>query len=482
MRKYRSIAHALNSTTRQSIRWCTPSINFNVTHVLDHYRSDMSVSFEGLGFPAEPSGIFLDAYNKAAAVYKSDKTLFSVNGSTGSNFIVLRSLSRQIPNLQVLAQRNIHKSILNACQDYRINLNFIEPNVDQHLQFFLPNSIYEIVKAVKKNKPHVLLITNPTYEGFSIDLKKLIPEIRKISKKTIIFVEEAWGAHLIFSSKLPNAAMESGADICVQSTHKQGGAFQQAGMVHWNEERIQTQHVMESYRCLTSTSPSYILLSSLEQASSYMKKKGKEKINRSIEIAEAIEKRIGSLEGFKVVDLKLLRTLIDSSLMRDKTKVVFDISESGFTGYEIAKSLERKNIIIEKYNATTILFLVPFQAKLEHVRLTYDALFDMLKKKSKKRSESIAIVEPIPQDSRQIMNYHEVASLRTAQTRRILLKNSVGKIAAENIIPYPPGIPITIQGELITEEMVRYYQSLKFYPNMHIVANDVGLETVVVVK
>lgn len=91
-------------------------------------------------------------------------------------------------------------------------------------------------------------------------------------------------------------------------------------------------------------------------------------------------------------------------------------------------------------------------------------------------------MEPISSDSRQIMNYHEVASLRTAQTRRILLKNSVGKIAAENIIPYPPEIPITIQGELRTEEMVRYYQSLKFYPNMHIVANDVGLETVVVVK
>src|SRR3989344_9214640 len=119
--KSQSVSQVLNQVTSQSIRWCTPSIESNMKKVQDPYLSDMSVSFSGLGDPSEPSGIFAQAFSKAAAAYGAEKTLFSVNGSTGSNFIVLRTLAKQIPNLRVLALRNIHKSILNACQDYGIN-------------------------------------------------------------------------------------------------------------------------------------------------------------------------------------------------------------------------------------------------------------------------------------------------------------------------------------------------------------------------
>src|SRR5947209_5887561 len=172
-KKYNNITQALNRVTSNSIRWCTPSIAVNLEKVNNQYLSDMSVSFEGLGFPFEPSGIFLKAYNKAAKAYGSDKTLFSVNGTTGSNFIVLRTLAKQIPNVRILAQKNIHGSVLHACQDYGINLLFIDPHIDPHLQIFLPNSIHEIINAVQKTKPNVLLITNPTYEGLTIDLKTL---------------------------------------------------------------------------------------------------------------------------------------------------------------------------------------------------------------------------------------------------------------------------------------------------------------------
>src|SRR5260221_12846143 len=104
------LTHALNHITHKAIRWCTPSIDLSFTQVKDPYASDTSTSFESLGYPSDPSGIFEKIYDQAAKAYGADRTLFSVNGSTGSNFMVLRALSKQIPNLRILSERNVHRS------------------------------------------------------------------------------------------------------------------------------------------------------------------------------------------------------------------------------------------------------------------------------------------------------------------------------------------------------------------------------------
>ncbi|HEV7424449.1 MAG TPA: aminotransferase class V-fold PLP-dependent enzyme, partial [Candidatus Paceibacterota bacterium] len=231
------LTHALNHITHKAIRWCTPSIDSTFTQVKNPYASDTSISFESLGYPSDPSGIFKKIYEHAAKAYGADHTLFSVNGTTGSNFMVLRALSKQIPNLRVLSERNVHRSIVAACEDYGINLIFLEPNIDQEHQLFLPSTEQQIYEGIEKTKPQVLLLTNPTYEGMCLNLKNVISTINKKYPDLIVFVDEAWGAHLHFSDKLPISAMEAGADICVQSTHKQGGSLQQSGMIHWNEGR-----------------------------------------------------------------------------------------------------------------------------------------------------------------------------------------------------------------------------------------------------
>lgn len=476
------ITHALNNATKNSIRWCTPSIDFQTERVLDHYLSDMSVSYESLGFPSEPSGIFLDAYKRAAKAYKSDRTLFSVNGSTGSNFIVIRALSKQIQNLRILAQRNIHKSILNACQDYGVNLLFADANVDPDLQCFLPNSIEEIIIAVKKTRPHVLLITNPTYEGIVLDLKSLIEQVRKINPKIIIFTEEAWGAHLAFSKKLPMSAMEAGADICVQSTHKQGGSLQQTGMIHWKEERVNTDLVIESYRNLSSSSPSYILLASLDEACKQMKKSGAKKILRSLQIAKKISNGLNKIPGFKVVTLGDLQKKSTAVYGKDETKILVDVSSSRYTGFEIAKTLESNfNIIVEKYNNSSLLFLIPLQSTLGDVDTTLSALKVIANSGKKKRRKFEPLLE-LPRNIPKILEFGEVVKLLPSQKESVPLAAAKGRIAAENITPYPPGIPTTIQGEQFTAETIHYYECIKKYSNMHILARDITLRTVVVVK
>lgn len=482
-KKYRNITQVLNEVIPTYIRWCTPSIGVNLEKVKNHYLSDMSVSFQGLGFPSEPSGIFLEACNKAAKVYGSDKTLFSVNGSTGSNFIVLRTLAKQIPNLRILAQRNIHKSVLHACQDYVINLFFVDPHIDPHLQIFLPNTIREIAQMVRKTKPHVLLITNPTYEGLTIDLKRLIQTVRKINPELIVFVDEAWGSHLVFSDRLPSSAMQCGVDICVQSTHKQGGALQQTGMIHWNETRIKTDLLLESYRNLSTTSPSYILLASLDAAREQMEKNGERRVERLLKIAKKLTRGLETIPGFSIVKLTHLREKSSAVFDRDNTKVILDVSKSGYTGFTLAKFLEEKyKIIVEKYNATTILFLVPFQTKFGHIRRTVEALNDIIRiHKTLKNGVVLPLLE-IPRDIPKIFEFGEVAKLLQNQVEEITLEDAKGRISAENITPYPPGIPTTIQGEEFTSKAITFYKNIRHYPNSHVLAHDISLQTVLVVK
>lgn len=476
-----SIAEVLNKITPSTIRWCTPSIIQNLEIVKNPYESDMSVSFECLGFPAEPSGIFLESYQRAAKVYGAERTVFSVNGSTGGNFIVLRTLFKQISKLRILSLRNIHKSILNACQDYGINLHFIDAVFDKKLHFFLPPSIEEIVQNVIKIKPHVLLLTNPTYEGLSLNLKLLVQKIREVDSKIIIFVDEAWGAHLGFSELLPPSAMQCGADVCVQSTHKQGGSLQQGGMIHWNESRIDSAKLLESYRNLSTTSPSYLLLASLDATASYMREYGKEKIHNTISIAQEFERQLNLIPGCSTVRLEDTNDLAVS----DQTKIILDVSNSGLSGFEVAKVLEDDyRIIVEKSSISTLLFLVPFQSSYKDVKMTIKALKKIFYSpiNSKIFSEIEKNTINFPLEFRKILDMNEVVQLNGDQIETIPLEKANGRIAAENITPYPPGVPMTIQGEEITQEAIAFYDEIRKYPNSHILATDATLNIIKVVK
>ncbi len=476
------LTHALNHVTHKAIRWCTPSIDLTFTQVKNPYASDTSISFESLGYPSDPSGIFKKIYEHAAIAYGADRTLFSVNGTTGSNFVVLRALSKQIPNLRVLAERNVHRSIVAACEDYGINLLFLKLNIDQEHQLFLPNTEREIYNEIKKTKPQVLLLTNPTYEGMSLNLKKIISTIRSRYPELIIFIDEAWGAHLHFSDMLPMSAMEAGADICVQSTHKQGGSLQQSGMIHWKEERINEDILIESYRSLGTSSPSYILLASLDAARETMQKKGKNKLEHMLMIAKYLSDEISSIDGFEVVSTNYLRKNYPSVYEKDETKVIVDVAKAGFNGYEVAKILERKyKIVVEAYNIKTILFIVPFKATLNDIQSTVTALKEIVQRP--KRGKIAAEFNlNIPTNMPRILELNDVTKLLWNQIEKVPLTKAIGRITAEHITPFPPGIPLTIKGEEFTREIVDYYQKLKTYPNMHIAARDKTLETVWVVK
>lgn len=473
----------MNNDIDGIVRWCTPSIHPSVPKVQGIYDSDISISYHALGSPSMNTGVFQKAQDKAAKAYKSDRTLFSVSGTTGSNFIVLRALKKQLGKVKMLAQRNVHKSISVGIEDYRIDTTYLPIKYDDELQVFIPNTIDEIMEALDKNpETNVLLLTLPTYEGLSINLDEAVKRIRAKYPNVIIYIDEAWGAHFPFSDKLPRSAMEAGADICVQSTHKQGSGLQQTSMIHWKCERIGSEYIMASYKALMTTSPSFHLLASLDGARFLMETSGKEIIDDIIDVADALRDGLSTIPTVKAVTINDIRKRHKHIEYADTTKVLVNVEGTGLSGYDIAHYLEDNfKIIVEKYEANNILFLTTFQNRNFEVFKTIENFKQTLKElKTRKKSKKIVMPKfPIEIISNE-QSYD--ADIRTKK-KFISIKKALGRECAEIVVPYPPGIPLLTKGEIILQEHIDYLLSLKDFSNyISVIMKDVTLKKILVVS
>lgn len=481
LKKDLPLLSVLNNEIDGIIRWCTPSIHPRVPAIRGVYETDISISYHSLGNPSLNTGIFLKAHKKAAKAYKAEHTLFSVNGSTGSNFIVLRSLKHQLGKIDMLAQRNIHKSISVAIEDYGINVEYLQPHYDNEFQIFIPNPIEEIISGLKAHPEiNVLFVTNPTYEGLSLDLKKLVKEVRKVNHKIIIFVDEAWGSHFSFSEKLPHSAMEAGVDICVQSTHKQGSGLQQTSMIHWRGGRINKKYVMDSYKSIMTTSPSFHLLASLDAARYLMEKKGKQIIDDLVETSDLLRTELRKIKGVMVVDPNEITKKHKQVTAIDSTKVLANVEKTGILGFDIAHHLEKDHkVVVEKYEANNILFLCTFQNNKYEVNQTVESLKEVIKSLSKsKEKQKINFPEFPTKIIRKIPSY-----LVNGSTFISKIEDSVGKVSGEDVVPYPPGIPLIVKGEVVQNEHVDYLFAIKKTKNLiSVVMNDDNIKYLVILN
>lgn len=459
------------------IQWCTPSIHMETPRVRGIYENDVSISYRSLGNPCTNTGIFLEAHKLAAKAYGAKHSLFSVNGSTGSNFVVLRALKHQLGKLKLLTQRNVHKSIGTASEDYQIDVTYISPRYNDELQIFVPNTIDEIVAEVKKHKPNVLLVTNPTYEGLSLYLPDLIKKVRAIKKDTIIFIDEAWGAHFPFSDKLPVSAMQAGADICVQSTHKQGSGLQQTSMIHWNDGLIDYEYIIDSYKSIVTTSPSYHLLASMDGTRYFMEKRGAEVLDESIALAKYMRQQLNLISGVIAYSPReIVRAVGTDRLQCDPTKMLIHLD--GYSGVELAKNLEDNHkIVVEKYESENILLIMKFQNRKYEIDQTVSAIKTEILKMKKGSTLNFPVFPTM------IVKNKSAYKIGSNVEMIKLNKNAIGRIVAENVVPYPPGIPLIAKGEMFLSEHLQYLKALeKTKGAITVIMNDSNIKLIKVVK
>lgn len=476
------IVRALNEDVRRYHRWCTPSILPGQERVEDFYETDVSISAGFFGTLVGHTGVFGEAERFAAEAQGADRTMFSVHGSSGSNWVVLRMLTMLRQDGLVLLARNIHHSIINAIKAFDIDFRFLPAPYDARFEALMPPSVHDVTAALDRHPEALAVIyTSPTYEGLAANTAEIAAAVRDRSEECLVIVDEAWGGHLHFHHDLPASAMAAGADICVQSTHKLAGGLQQTGLIHWQEDRVDTELLEEAYREYVTTSPSYGLLASADAAVRALAGEGEtllgEAIERTRALKAALRRRLPELDHLD--DPRWLDAVRGHVAGSDLIKTTVGLSRYSLTGFEVAEALVQRGIVIEKAGVQTITLITTFQLRENAVEETVEALCDILGDHQLPGHGR----QPMPGnpfagiDDRPVIRPYDAKRLAKSIGYEVPLREAIGKVAAEEVEVYPPGIPLILEGFRVGADAVAYLEQAKESGGA-IVARDTSLQTV----
>lgn len=427
----------------------------------------------------EPHGPIKDAQDLAAQLYGADHSFFVVNGTTGGIYAMILTIAG--PGDKIIVPRNAHRSIIGGIILSGAVPVFIQPEVDSELGLAMGVTPETVEQAVKQHPDAKgVLIINPTYYGVATDLKKIVSIVHSYNMPVV--VDEAHGPHLMFSDRLPVQALDAGADICAQSTHKILGSLTQCSIVHCREGRISVPRLKAMLQLVQSTSPNYILLASLDVARMQMATEGKLLINRSVALAQTLRQEINKIPGLYCFGEEMTGNPGVYSL--DPTKVTVTVKGLGMQGAEAERILRHEyNVQVELSDMYNILFLITLGDGEEEVQTVIRALADMAGRFN--GTKDFSALEDIYQQVRYPQPPAQVMSPRQAlfgHTRTIPFRESAGKVCAEIVTFYPPGIPLLCPGELISTDIIDYCTRLQA-AGLHISGpEDYMLETIKVVE
>lgn len=396
---------------------------------------------EGMDNLLDPRGIIQESQELAAKVFGAKYTQYAVNGSTGSIYIALATITK--PGDKVLVQRNCHKAVYNAMILNRLNPVYMYPNYNEeyHVMTGLdPKEIDEILSEDDEIK--VVVITYPNYYGVCSDLETIANIVHKHNR--ILMVDEAHGPHMTFSERLPKPALACGADIVIHSTHKTMASFTQTSMIHVGTDRVDLNKLRDRFQLYTTTSPSYLFTASNEIATAYMDtEEAKKKLEWNIDKCEETIKRLNSIARvFVFTGDENDKTIF----AKDNTKILFRID--GMKGSQVKKQLYAKyNIRLEMTDYYYALALTSLMNEEEDYERLIAAVEDLAKTGPYEDITPVSIKMPTPEV---IMPIYEAYH---SSKKQVELKYSIGKISATSIIPYPPGVPLVVPGEEITQEL-----------------------------
>ncbi|RFB13641.1 aminotransferase class I/II-fold pyridoxal phosphate-dependent enzyme [Bacillus sp. HNG] len=396
-----------------------------------------------------PKGIIKESQELAAKAFGADHTFFSVQGTSGAIMAMIMSVCG--PGDKILVPRNVHKSIMSAIVFSGAIPIFIHPEVDPYFGIshgITPDSIEKALHLQPDTR--AILVINPTYYGISGDLKRIV-EIAH-SRNIPVLVDEAHGAHIHFHRDLPLSAMEAGADMAATSVHKLGGSLTQSSILNLRGNLVSHKRVQSVISMLTTTSTSYLLLASLDVARKSLATEGYALLEDTIQKAEETRRKINELDYLYCMGIEVLFS--SSAVAMDPTKLLISVKELGVTGFYVETWLREKfNIEVELSDLYNILCIVTPGDSEEDLYLLVQALTELsqeFRSTVNKNVNSSVLLPEIP-----------VLALTPrdafyAETEVIPLEESIGRIIAEFVMVYPPGIPIFIPGEIISEGNLDY--------------------------
>lgn len=443
--------------------------------LLDELRAIDVTEAPGLDNLHYPVGCIKDAEARAATLFGAAQTYFLVNGATSGIQASLLAVRMSAGAGSVVLPRNVHRSTVSAMAMSGLEPVFVWPQYEPCLGGYLPldadrlnETLNGIAARGSAGPAKAVLVINPTYCGFARDLSELADLSH--ARGMVLVVDEAHGTHFGVGKGLPPAALSSGADLVTHGAHKTTVAFTQTGFLHVGPSSPAdfpglVSAVEEALRAVQSTSPSYILMASIEQAIHVLGNDGGRWVNQGVETAMELAQRLSKIPGLAVAGCHPAAGL-PPGLLHDPGRVLVNLGGLGLTGPEaVAYLVQKWRVIPEMTGPEHVLLVVTgadggpaieaveaaFRDLAEHFSISRQGTGSS-EPGSRQSSNASSLLREAPRPVRSM-------SLREAflsRSRPLATDDARGKVSADTVVIYPPGSAVLTPGERIDRDVVEY--------------------------
>lgn len=432
----------------------------------DIYGLDIT-EIDGFDNLHQAQGILREQQERAAKIYGSEKTYFLVNGSTGGILSAIAAVTKKGDRL--LMARNCHRSVYHAVYLQELETSFLYPELVREYGIadaVAPEAVEQALEASQDIA--AVVVTSPTYEGVAADIRKIADIVHRYGKPLI--VDEAHGAHFGFHEAYPKNSVELGADIVIHSVHKTLPAMTQAALLHVNGDRVDRDRLERNLRIFQTSSPSYVLMASISSCLGILENEGWQRLDRLKDYRNELVRRMESCKHLKIA----VRPESGSSHMAglDICKLVLYTADASMTGQQLYDILrERYHLQMEMAADSYVLGIITMMDTQEGMDRLFHALSgidrsigtDLRMKADQRIGRRIATQKAAGgSKDRTVMT---IAQAYDEPAEQILLESAAGRVAAEFINLYPPGIPLMVPGESFDGDII---ELLMLYENMHL--------------
>src|SRR5688500_12011828 len=380
----------------------------------------------------------------AAEAFGAARTFFLTNGATQGNHTLCLALAPL--GARIVAQRNSHASIVDGLVLSGGLPSFVAPEYDEELGIthcVTPAALEAALAAAPDAR--AALIVSPTYYGMAADVAGCAEVAHSAGMPFV--VDQSWGPHFGFNDNLPPTALSQGADAMLTSTHKIAGSLTQSAMLHIGHSgRVDVGAVGRALRLLRSTSPSSLLLSSLDGARRQLALHGEQLLHETLEAIGVARAKLETVEGIELVDASLIGQMGVAAY--DPLRIVLDVRGTGRTGYEIADALRRTyDVHVELPMQATVVFVVGLGESVAALRRLAGDVEETVKRLAEPGATA-AIVPPAASLRNEAALSPREAFLGAAE--RSAVGAAGGRVAVGRVASYPPGVPALLPGERIS--------------------------------
>jgi arginine decarboxylase len=419
---------------------------------LEPFRDDV-LATAGLDDRSSSGSYLKDAEQLMADAVGAEHAFFSTCGSSLSVKAAMLAVAGHDGDL--LLSRDAHKSVVAGLIFSGLRPCWVRPRWDPELHIAHPPSPEEVADAWDRHpQAAAALVVSPTPYGTCADIAAIARVCHERGRPLII--DEAWGAHLPFHSELPTWAMDAGADVCVVSVHKMGAGFEQGSVFHIQGDLVDPSRIAACADLLMTTSPSVLLYTALDGWRRQMVEHGEALLGAALHLARRVRRELDELPGLRVLKDELVRREASHDL--DELQVLIDVSELGISGYQTADWLrEHKRVDVGLSDHARILATLSMaddQETEQRLRAALEALIA--------GAPELQAPHPVKLPDPHELELESVARPRDAffgPSEAVPVTHAIGRVAAEQITPYPPGIPAIVPGERINREVIDYLRS-----------------------